>query len=449
MKKKEIESKWKKPLVVCLVIVMCTMAVPPSMSQSYLRSETPNDVVMDVEFVDVDCAVPDSNPPTIEYDYFYESLAQNIEEIQLGQPTTIHFFQTDLELQLVQSELVPPDGKIYVEEDNGTVEYPMPAVAYTGTVLDEGGEEAALIITDDWISGFAVVGDYVYWNEVVPTDTPLYQPYRSWRVERLREYNESLSDPDEGACEPPSGRSISPGRLINVNRLPSQSVILEREPGPEPMHGWQWERLVGHGDRDFFNLFWWCPWIGINQWFCSFLRILSDLNGVANIYRRDTSVIFTVPAIYVDTTGACGLNSRNALNLLNQFQADMQGRHPNPRYHVAHLLTGKNLNGGTIGIAWRPGHWSLSQQVSEGWWTSYHATAYQRVILESHEIGHNYNAIHGSAERRRHWWPFWPFFHWHYTIMWTPFMGNNMIPDFSNANANRIHANAHTKALAP
>lgn len=449
LKEKKRISKLKKLLVVGLVLVMCTMAVPPSMSQSYSRSNTSIDVVTDIEYSEWDCAVADSDPPTIEYDNFYQDLSTNIAEIQLGQPTSIHFFQANFELQLMQSDLILPDAKIYVEEDNGTVEYPMPAVAYTGTVLDEGGEEAALIITEDWISGYAVVGDYVYVNEVTPSDTPLYQPYRSYRISRLKDYNESLSDPDEGICEPPGGMRAPAGRINNLARQPNQGITYNGDSGPEPMHNWINQRLIGHGDRDYFNLFWWCPLVGLNQWFCAFLQIASDLNSMANIYRADTNIIFNIPAIYVDTTGVCGLNSRDSATLLNQFQTDMQNRHPNPRYNVAHLLTGKNLNGGIIGRGRLPGHWSLSQQVSEGWLTTYHATAYQRVILEAHEVGHNYNAIHGLAERRRHWWPFWPLFHWHYTIMWTPFMGDNMIRDFSDANANRIHTHAHTKPLAP
>lgn len=448
MEEKKMKTKWRKTLVVSLVLVMCSVAVLPTVSQSYERAETAKDVEMGSEYIDSICAVEDPDPPTIEYEYFYQDFSSAIQNIELGQPATIHFYMQDVVLQLERNDLIYQDAVIYEEDDGGIIaEHPAPAVAYSGYVISPAGEEAVLVIAENWIEGYAVVGDYYYFDEVIPSESPGYQPYRSWRMEKPTDLNETEGEPDEGICnvQPEGSRMISRlNRLTgmrpenNMNSMPEEGVLSQSGSDAIPLHGWISQRIVVHNDIEFYNLP--CPWY-LPRWFCAFMRMVSDLNRVYWIYGIQTSVFFSLRAVYICVRGNCGLPSYNAVTLLYQFRDHMLASHRNPRYHVAHLFTGKNLNGGIIGVAFLNSHWALSQQVREPG-TTYQATQYQRVILEAHEIGHNYNALHQFAQR---WW----WFGWYYSIMWTPFMGNRMLPIFSSTNANRIHNNAHTHPLSP
>ena len=117
------------------------------------------------------------------------------------------------------------------------------------------------------------------------------------------------------------------------------------------------------------------------------------INAVNVIYERDTQIFHEIGTILVRTTAADPYSSTSASGLLNQFSSEWNQNQQNIRRDVAHLMTGKDINGSTIGFALLGVICSRSSAygLSESRFTSNFA---RRVGLTAHELGHNWNANH-------------------------------------------------------
>ena len=117
------------------------------------------------------------------------------------------------------------------------------------------------------------------------------------------------------------------------------------------------------------------------------------MNAVNVIYERDTGIFHEIGTILVRTEAADPYSSNAPSTLLNQFRNEWNQNQQNIQRDVAHLMTGKNLNGSTIGIAQlgvicnRSSAYGLSESRFTGNFVS-------RVGLTAHELGHNWSANH-------------------------------------------------------
>lgn len=115
-------------------------------------------------------------------------------------------------------------------------------------------------------------------------------------------------------------------------------------------------------------------------------------NAVTLIYERDCDVTFTITTIIVRSDINDPYTSSDAATLLNQFRNHWQSSQGGVQRDLAHLMTGRNIDGGTIGIAWLSAVCtSNGYGLSESRFTS---NFNQRVALTAHEIGHNFSANH-------------------------------------------------------
>jgi len=115
------------------------------------------------------------------------------------------------------------------------------------------------------------------------------------------------------------------------------------------------------------------------------------LNGVEAIYQNDVSVVYELTELIIRTSEPDPYSTNSASDLLNQFATHWNLDQDHVHRDVAHLMTGRNLSGSTIGIAslfGMCGGYGLSQRI--GGLTS-------RIGLASHEIGHNWGAPHCSG----------------------------------------------------
>ncbi len=121
------------------------------------------------------------------------------------------------------------------------------------------------------------------------------------------------------------------------------------------------------------------------------------IGGVSGVYERDLNITCVINEIIIRTSsGANPYTSNDAGTLLDQFRAEWLGTGgTNPR-DLAHLFTGRNISGGTIGIAWLSATCStnLGYGLSESRFTS---NFNSRVALTAHEMGHNLSAGHCSG----------------------------------------------------
>jgi hypothetical protein len=124
----------------------------------------------------------------------------------------------------------------------------------------------------------------------------------------------------------------------------------------------------------------------------SFQRVMQRqatvINGVNGIYKRQFGRVFRVPLVLLDTGGT--LTSTDPAMLLTQLNA-FAGRKRLAKYGcgMAHLTTGKNINGDVMGRAELPGYRSFSQQST--------TLDLQNTLVAAHEIAHNFNSTHSDA----------------------------------------------------
>jgi len=118
------------------------------------------------------------------------------------------------------------------------------------------------------------------------------------------------------------------------------------------------------------------------------------LNSVEFIYERDVDLTFEITVIIVRSNSSDPYTSSNASSLLNEFASTWNSSPENGiRRDVAHLFTGRNISGGTIGIAVTPSTcftssaYSLVQSKYTGSFTL-------RQSLSAHELGHTLSAGH-------------------------------------------------------
>ena len=121
--------------------------------------------------------------------------------------------------------------------------------------------------------------------------------------------------------------------------------------------------------------------------------ITTVMNSVEAIYDKDTQITYDITVIYVETSEPDPFSSSSSSTLLNQFQNHWNSQHAADPRDVAHLFTGKNLTGFTIGVAYlnvicnKSSAYGLSQ-------SKFSFSLSSRAALTAHELGHNWNASH-------------------------------------------------------
>ncbi len=120
--------------------------------------------------------------------------------------------------------------------------------------------------------------------------------------------------------------------------------------------------------------------------------IESIMNAVELIYLNESGIGYDIGRIIV-RTGSDPYTTSNSSSLLSQFRGEWTTNQAGVRRDVAHLMTGKDLSGSVIGIAYLNGVCSFSSGygVSQSKFTNNFAS---RVALTAHELGHNWSANH-------------------------------------------------------
>jgi hypothetical protein len=243
-----------------------------------------------------------------------------------------------------------------------TIEAPAPAT-FAGSLAGDPGSRAAGTLVDGQLQGLIWTSDGTTWGiqpltQVDPTaDTTMYVVYDA---------NDSL--PGDWQC-------------------------LELDPPVPEQHGEvtlgtgvRWCELAFDADVEFFNKNGGSVANTIND-----IELIVSLMNV--IYDRDVDVLFDVATIVVRTAEPDPYSSTDPNTLLNQFRSHWANTKSFIKRDTAHLMTGKNMNGSVIGIAYLSVICSQAQGfgVSE---SKFSGNLNYRVGLTSHEIGHNYSANH-------------------------------------------------------
>lgn len=122
--------------------------------------------------------------------------------------------------------------------------------------------------------------------------------------------------------------------------------------------------------------------------------IFAVMAMVDMIYKRDTGIGYAIPHVVISTV-SYGTSDPSTLlsNMRSRWDAGTYSTIPRD---VAHLFTGVNMNGNTIGIAYLNGVCVRSTQY--GLSESLFATSLSaRAALTAHQLGHNWNANNCSG----------------------------------------------------
>lgn len=121
-------------------------------------------------------------------------------------------------------------------------------------------------------------------------------------------------------------------------------------------------------------------------------------NGMSAIYERDANITYTLTTVRV--RAAPGFDpyssSTSANTLLDEFRSHWNSNQSSVTRDLAHLMTGRDLDGNTIGLAFTGvvctnSAYGLSQ-------SRYTVNLVNRVALTTHEVGHNWSSPHCDGE---------------------------------------------------
>ena len=296
-------------------------------------------------------------------------------------------------------------------------------VQFAGQVEGSEASEVRLTITPEHVSGYVLKGRDWWFIEPLrkfdATATPAdHLVYRTKDLHFRREFGQDalpVKERGEGGVDPPH----------RVNPIVGIALVADRE---------------YEAQANVTSLAW-------HQ------QQASLINQVNGIFRARVGSEFRVRWFILDRR-TTSLNTTNAEDLLDQIENPIQLVIGNIRdlavrqssgVEVAHLTTGKNLDGNTLGIAWRPGVYGLSQNQlfwlggGGGLFGGGPNLAYQNMMVATHELGHNFNGIHEQADK-------WCVAHflwcWDYerSIMWPTFYDDNQSV-FSDGSRDSGHNN--------
>lgn len=279
-----------------------------------------------------------------------------------------HRYTLDLEPHSWRS----PDYHVYHSDADGnlTEVEPGPVNTFRGTLLEApGAVVSAGVLAGDGLYGrvsFAD-GDEVWFEPVVrhlgPGSEGLHVVYRAADVR-----------PHDYTCGVEAAAQVE---------------AMFADPGVEMANGGQsWRAdLAADADRAYFS-----RWQNNTE-----SRINSVIGTMNNQYDRDVSIIHRVSTIIIRTEQVYTTNDPNGL--LDQFRLRWIATHRTIERDIAHLFTGRNLTGGTIGIAWLSvicdnpvsgRGYGLVQSDFSGNFACV-------TDLSAHELGHNWSAGHCSC----------------------------------------------------
>lgn len=341
-----------------------------------------------------------------------------------GRPFTLPLGRTSVDVQVRPSPVTTDDARI-VGGSPGDVQATENAprvedvVTFAGEVLDADATDVRLTITDSWMQGYVRTADEWWWLEPlrrfrIDADPDEYVVYRTrdlrFRLEYGIDYKPFKTEGGgKGGTNPPH----------RVNPVVPVAMV----------HDEQYSQQAGGRPYDYQR------------------ALVNDVNG---LYRA-IGVEFRI-SVFIWTVN--WLTSTNADRMLDQVEDVVRAVWTDLRQvanrrafgtEVAHATTGKRLDGTTLGIAWQPGVYGLSQQKllcvgGGGLFGGPPNLAFQNMMVAAHELGHNFNGAHDEADEIcvTHFIWCWDFVR---TLMWPTFHDDNLAR-FSDGSRDPAHNNA-------
>jgi len=262
---------------------------------------------------------------------------------------------------VVLEDVRTPNFQLYEKGAQGMQLMPRPAcVTYRGGIVGDPGSEVAATIAGGSIKVLARTGNGDLWvvqpvREVQPNAAPaLHIVFRG---------ADSVATPFQCGVQ---GANLPVPSPVGVDVLHVADMAIEAD--------FPFFQLNGSNSTNTQN------------------DITSVVNAMNVIYERDVDIRLVVSQVIVNTT-TDAYTTTSAGTLLNQFRSRWNTVNAGIPRDFAHLFSGRNLNGGTIGVAFLGvvcnfgNAYGLSQ-------SRFSSNFSLRVGVTAHEIGHNFGAGH-------------------------------------------------------
>ena len=304
-----------------------------------------------------------------DFDLFELDTAEIAGVVQRAGALSIHLGNRTYELELELNDLRAPGYRAALMHEGREVEIkPGPAVTYRGALVGDPEAIVRLSIAPDRFEGYVKTAHE--WVFIDPARRIAERaPANAFVVYRDSDVKPSAS----GLCGSDHLEDVAGNLGIETLVEPPQTRAPRRL------------QVATEHDGQFYNRY---PgsWAAQSQ---------SILNGVDGIYRADLNLFISITYQQAWTSvSGDPYTSLNAQTTLTQFRSWWQANRGGTVRDTAHMFSGKNFSGGTIGIAWvgvvcnRP---DLSYGVSEDQFSSF-----LNRQLTAHEIGHNLSARHDN-----------------------------------------------------
>lgn len=301
------------------------------------------------------------------------AVARQIRETgELGLVLQGRLFQLELE----PNNLLAADFQAVLMTEGVAVEVPYrPAATYRGTVRGEPDSIVRLTAERGILTGMIKSGgDFLFID-------PLRDYAASAPMRALVVYRESDIRPEgAGLCGVGHGMSLVEDSGSGLGSGPGLGLVARAHNTLRRL------RVATDADGEYYQRF------GNPG---TFNRIQGILNNVDGIYRNQLNLFISITYMQAwPNPSTDPYSSNDAVTNLNQFRNWWNANRGSVSRAAAHLWSGKNFSGGTIGVAWvavicnAPSYsYGLSQDLSNSG---------QRTRLTAHEIGHNLSAQHDN-----------------------------------------------------
>ncbi|MGQ0761241.1 MAG: M12 family metallo-peptidase [Acidobacteriota bacterium] len=307
-------------------------------------------------------------------------------QVKQTRSLTLNTSRGTFEMTLEPHDMRAPGYVAEAWGDNGVhVIETGPVRTYKGTVEGLPGAQARMTIDEGTVEGLIVTPSELFFLEpskrfsgsAAKTDFVFY----------------AASDVKESAGD--CGNTMA--EMVEQHSTNASSQTSSKGPQPEAVFGPQQQIAIAlEADFEYYQAFGSSVAAVQNQ-------ILTIMNQVDGIYSNDLGLRFnfTVTNLRVWTSDTDPYTTAVPSDLLAQFRTSYNATPPaeGAGRDIAHLWTGRDLTGSTIGIAYRPGLECPFDPTGFAYGISQHLTSPTANLagLTAHEIGHNMNANHVTS----------------------------------------------------
>jgi hypothetical protein len=291
----------------------------------------------------------------------------------LAVPIEGELYTLDLQPQSVRANTY----QLVIQAADGTYRNVEPGKARTlrGTVVEIDGSAVAASMVDGGLRARIILPDgTIYWIE------PIGSRVASAGPGDHAVYREEDVIPDGGTC-----MALHPPIGLTAN---------ETEAGSVAAAGLAIAEIAIDADYDYYLDFQWDD----DPVAATEAQINEVINAINVQYERDVGIRHVITAIIIRTAEPDPYDDAvtDAGDLLVAFKQHWFTTQGHINRDIAQLFTGKNLDGGTIGIAWVGVicNTAFGYSVVESNCCSNFACT---TDLSAHELGHNWDAVHCSC----------------------------------------------------